>query len=68
MQMKDMLVFYSNIVARCTEDCVSSFRTTNLDNTEKTCIDRCTKKFMALAQRVELKVHEEGARRQSEGM
>ncbi|CAE8611172.1 unnamed protein product [Polarella glacialis] len=52
MQMQESMNTYNNLVERCFNECVTSFRTKGLDGTEEQCVKRCVQKFMSFSQRV----------------
>mmetsp|Transcript_87860 Transcript_87860/g.138689 ORF Transcript_87860/g.138689 Transcript_87860/m.138689 type:complete len:94 (-) Transcript_87860:74-355(-) len=58
MQMQESMNTYNNLVERCFSECVTSFRTKALDNTEEQCVKRCVQKFMSFSQRVAMRFQE----------
>ena len=52
MQTKDSLRMYNDLVERCYLQCVTSFRSQSLNETEKTCVASCAEKYIKLTQRV----------------
>ncbi|CAG8667575.1 16640_t:CDS:2, partial [Acaulospora morrowiae] len=51
-QMRDFMKFYTNLVERCFNDCISDFTSKTLTSKEETCITRCTDKFLKHNERV----------------
>jgi import inner membrane translocase subunit TIM9 len=43
---------YNRVVERCFADCVTSFRSKNLDDKESNCVNTCAEKFLKHTQRV----------------
>ncbi|KAK9822975.1 hypothetical protein WJX74_010527 [Apatococcus lobatus] len=58
LQVRDSLRTYNSVVERCFVDCVSSFRSKNLDSTEEKCVSRCCEKFLKHAARVGMRFGE----------
>mmetsp|Transcript_112497 Transcript_112497/g.195203 ORF Transcript_112497/g.195203 Transcript_112497/m.195203 type:complete len:95 (+) Transcript_112497:122-406(+) len=58
MQMDQSMNFYNNLVERCFNECITSFRTKALDNQEEQCVKRCVQKFMSFSQRVATRFQE----------
>lgn len=52
---------YNNLVSRCFEGCVSSFRSKNLDKGEIGCVDNCANRYIKMTQRVGLRFAEHQA-------
>ncbi|CAK0808844.1 unnamed protein product [Prorocentrum cordatum] len=52
MQMQESMNTYNNLVERCFNECVTSFRTKALESNEEQCVKRCVQKFMSFSQRV----------------
>ncbi|KAF9599300.1 hypothetical protein IFM89_036598 [Coptis chinensis] len=57
-QVRDSLRMYNSVVERCFTDCVESFRRKSLDKQEESCVTRCTQKFLAHTQRVNMRFAE----------
>jgi len=49
---------YNNLVERCFNECVTSFRTKALEPSEEQCMKRCVQKFMSYSQRVAMRFQE----------
>mmetsp|Transcript_5044 Transcript_5044/g.12903 ORF Transcript_5044/g.12903 Transcript_5044/m.12903 type:complete len:98 (+) Transcript_5044:114-407(+) len=64
MQLKDSLTMYNRLVERCTEGCVSSFRSKTLDKYEITCLENCASRYIKMTQRVGLRFAEHQAMQQ----
>mmetsp|Transcript_22637 Transcript_22637/g.38478 ORF Transcript_22637/g.38478 Transcript_22637/m.38478 type:complete len:101 (-) Transcript_22637:73-375(-) len=64
MQMKDSLTMYNNLVERCFEGCVFSFRSKVLDSSEISCIENCAGRYVKMTQRVGLRFAEHQAMQQ----
>mmetsp|Transcript_97333 Transcript_97333/g.135242 ORF Transcript_97333/g.135242 Transcript_97333/m.135242 type:complete len:94 (-) Transcript_97333:30-311(-) len=58
MQMQEMMNTYNNLVEKCFNECVTSFRTKALEGSEEQCVTRCVQKFMSFSQRVSLRFQE----------
>ncbi|KAF8819959.1 putative mitochondrial import inner membrane translocase subunit TIM9 [Cardiosporidium cionae] len=52
LQIEDSMNTYNGLVERCFSECIFHFRGKNLDDSEKTCIDRCVEKYLSFSQRV----------------
>merc|ERR1712087_259414 len=52
MQMTESMNTYNNLVERCFNECVTSFRAKTLEKSEEECVKRCVSKFMSFSQRV----------------
>ena len=52
---------YTNLVDRCFNTCVTSFKSKNLDKSETSCIENCSNRYIKLAQRVGLRFAENQA-------
>mmetsp|Transcript_23151 Transcript_23151/g.48906 ORF Transcript_23151/g.48906 Transcript_23151/m.48906 type:complete len:97 (-) Transcript_23151:224-514(-) len=64
MQMKDSLTMYNNLVERCFNSCVSSFRSKSLDKYETSCVENCASRYIKMTQRVGLRFAEHQAMQQ----
>mmetsp|Transcript_4021 Transcript_4021/g.8058 ORF Transcript_4021/g.8058 Transcript_4021/m.8058 type:complete len:96 (+) Transcript_4021:107-394(+) len=64
MQLKDSLAMYNNLVYRCFDSCVSSFRSKTLDKSELICVDNCASRYVKMTQRVGLRFAEHQALQQ----
>mmetsp|Transcript_51173 Transcript_51173/g.147698 ORF Transcript_51173/g.147698 Transcript_51173/m.147698 type:complete len:98 (+) Transcript_51173:148-441(+) len=64
MQLKDSLTMYNNLVERCFEGCVSSFRSKTLDKHESSCVENCAARYIKMTQRVGLRFAEHQAMQQ----
>lgn len=49
MQMQEMMNTYNNLVEKCFNECVTSFRTKALESSEEQCVTRCVQKFMSFS-------------------
>ena len=58
MQMADSLRMYNELVLRCFDNCVDSFRTRKIDTKENACIEKCAHKFVQFAARVGMRFQE----------
>ncbi|OMJ11462.1 Mitochondrial import inner membrane translocase subunit TIM9 [Smittium culicis] len=58
-QVKDFMKMYSNLVARCFNDCVTSFDEKSLTERESTCSKNCANKFMKHNERLGARFAEE---------
>merc|ERR1719499_2131223 len=58
MQMAESMNTYNNLVERCFNECVTSFRTKALEGSEEQCVKRCVQKFMSFSQRVAMRFQE----------
>ncbi|SCM22905.1 mitochondrial import inner membrane translocase subunit TIM9, putative [Plasmodium chabaudi chabaudi] len=54
-EYEDTMNTYNSIVEMCFNECISSFRSKELDSNENSCILNCVKKFSVFSQRVGLK-------------
>ena len=59
---------YNNLVERCFEGCVSSFRSKTLDKYENTCVENCAARYIKMTQRVGLRFAEHQALQQKKAM
>lgn len=64
MQLKDSLSMYNNLVGRCFDGCVTSFRSKTLDKSEISCIEHCADRYVKMTQRVGLRFAEHQAMQQ----
>ncbi|GKY91881.1 hypothetical protein MPSEU_000159700 [Mayamaea pseudoterrestris] len=64
MQLKDSLSMYNNLVERCFDSCVTSFRSKALDKYEISCTDNCASRYIKMTQRVGLRFAEHQALQQ----
>ena len=64
MQLKDSLAMYNNLVERCFDGCVSSFRSKTLDKSETACVENCSARYVKMTQRVGLRFAEHQAMQQ----
>ncbi|KAL3934557.1 MAG: hypothetical protein SGBAC_009748 [Bacillariaceae sp.] len=64
MQLKDSLTMYNNLVGRCFDGCVSSFRSKTLDKSENACLENCAGRYIKMTQRVGLRFAEHQAMQQ----
>ena len=55
---------YNNLVERCFEGCVSSFRSKALDKSESACVENCAARYVKMTQRVGLRFAEHQAMQQ----
>ena len=55
---------YNNLVERCFETCVTSFRSKALDKSEIACTDQCAARYIKMTQRVGLRFAEHQALQQ----
>ncbi|KAF8822411.1 putative mitochondrial import inner membrane translocase subunit TIM9 [Cardiosporidium cionae] len=58
LQIEDSMNTYNGLVERCFSECISHFRGKNLDDSEKSCIDKCVEKYLNFSQRVGLRFAE----------
>ncbi|CAD2109083.1 hypothetical protein YYG_01598 [Plasmodium vinckei petteri] len=54
-EYEDTMNTYNSIVEMCFNECISSFRSKELDSNENNCILNCVKKFSVFSQRVGMK-------------
>ena len=55
---------YNNLVARCFDGCVSSFRSKTLDKSEISCVEHCASRYIKMTQRTGLRFAEHQALQQ----
>jgi mitochondrial import inner membrane translocase subunit TIM9 len=55
---------YNNLVERCFETCVTSFRSKALDKSETSCVEQCASRYIKMTQRVGLRFAEHQALQQ----
>lgn len=55
---------YNNLVYRCFDGCVGSFRSKTLDSKEIVCVENCAARFVKMTQRVGLRFAEHQAMQQ----
>ncbi|KAG7194473.1 uncharacterized protein KQ657_004686 [Scheffersomyces spartinae] len=60
-QMKDFMRLYSNLVARCFDDCVNDFTSASLTNKESACLMKCSEKFLKHSERIGQRYQEQNA-------
>ncbi|KAK9868456.1 hypothetical protein WJX84_011026 [Apatococcus fuscideae] len=58
LQVRDSLRTYNSVVERCFVDCVSSFRSKNLDSTEERCVTYVLRKVFEACARVGMRFGE----------
>ena len=51
LQMQDQVRLYHDLVKRCFDECITTFRSKRLSEQEKKCLDGCMEKFMSFQQR-----------------
>lgn len=56
-----ILRFYNNLVNRCFETCVTSFRSKQLDKNETGCIENCANRYLKSMQRTTVRFQEHQA-------
>ncbi|CAD2096282.1 mitochondrial import inner membrane translocase subunit TIM9, putative [Plasmodium vinckei brucechwatti] len=54
-EYEDTMNTYNSIVEMCFNECISSFRSKELDSNENNCILNCVKKYSVFSQRVGMK-------------
>mmetsp|Transcript_8610 Transcript_8610/g.21166 ORF Transcript_8610/g.21166 Transcript_8610/m.21166 type:complete len:96 (+) Transcript_8610:3578-3865(+) len=64
MQLKDSLTMYNKLVERCSDGCITSFRSKTLDKYETTCLENCASRYVKMTQRVGLRFAEHQAMQQ----
>uniref|UniRef100_A0A3B0MV34 Mitochondrial import inner membrane translocase subunit n=1 Tax=Theileria annulata TaxID=5874 RepID=A0A3B0MV34_THEAN len=52
IQYQDTMDTYNGLVERCFNECVSGFRSKDLDKKETQCVESCVKLFFDFSQRV----------------
>lgn len=52
LQMQDSMNTFNGLVQRCFDECVVSFRSKDLDKSERECVQNCVDKFMKFSQRI----------------
>ena len=58
IQYRDVTETANQILDDCFNECVKSFRSKNLDKTEKDCLQNCAQKYIAISQRVYERVND----------
>mmetsp|Transcript_26382 Transcript_26382/g.55160 ORF Transcript_26382/g.55160 Transcript_26382/m.55160 type:complete len:97 (+) Transcript_26382:242-532(+) len=66
LQLKDSLSMYNNLVYRCFDNCVTSFRSKALDKGEVSCVEQCAARYIKMTQRVGLRFAEHQALQQAQ--
>ena len=61
LQVTEMMNTYNGMVDRCFGECITSFRSKNLDEQETDCAKRCVQKSMAFQTRVGARFAEKNA-------
>ncbi|KAJ2821601.1 protein transporter tim9 [Coemansia erecta] len=61
-QLRDFMRMYTNLVARCFDDCVDDFTSNTLGERELSCAKRCTLKNMKFNERIGQRFAEESAK------
>ncbi|CAL5193184.1 unnamed protein product [Lathyrus oleraceus] len=56
LQVRDSLRMYNNLVERCFQDCVDTFKHKSLQKQEETCVRRCAEKFLKHSMRVGMRL------------
>mmetsp|Transcript_10586 Transcript_10586/g.13063 ORF Transcript_10586/g.13063 Transcript_10586/m.13063 type:complete len:99 (+) Transcript_10586:132-428(+) len=64
MQLKDSLTMYNNLVDKCFNQCVYSFRSKSIDKYETSCVENCASRYIKMTQRVGLRFAEHQAMQQ----
>jgi mitochondrial import inner membrane translocase subunit TIM9 len=52
LQIQDSMNTFNGLVQRCFNQCVTSFRSKDLDKQEAECVNNCVLKFMSFSQRI----------------
>ncbi|EDO07323.1 putative mitochondrial import inner membrane translocase TIM9 subunit [Babesia bovis T2Bo] len=52
LQYRDTLETYNGMVEKCFNECISSFRSKELDKRENACVESCVKMFFEFSQRI----------------
>lgn len=52
LSMQDSVDMFNGLVQRCFDECIKTFRSKDLDSSEKSCVENCVMKFMTFSQRV----------------
>mmetsp|Transcript_2134 Transcript_2134/g.6919 ORF Transcript_2134/g.6919 Transcript_2134/m.6919 type:complete len:93 (+) Transcript_2134:181-459(+) len=58
MQTRDSLRMYNNLVEKCFDTCVQSFRRKTLEKDEERCVSKCCEKFLKHSSRVSMRFAE----------
>mmetsp|Transcript_7242 Transcript_7242/g.26470 ORF Transcript_7242/g.26470 Transcript_7242/m.26470 type:complete len:97 (-) Transcript_7242:63-353(-) len=58
MQTRDSLKMYNNLVEKCFNTCVQSFRRKSLEKDEERCVSKCCEKFLKHSARTSLRFAE----------
>mmetsp|Transcript_19409 Transcript_19409/g.41795 ORF Transcript_19409/g.41795 Transcript_19409/m.41795 type:complete len:97 (+) Transcript_19409:67-357(+) len=66
LQLKDSLTMYNNLVFRCFDSCVTSFRSKAMDKGEISCVEQCAARYIKMTQRVGLRFAEHQALQQAQ--
>ncbi|CTQ41367.1 Mitochondrial import inner membrane translocase subunit Tim9 [Babesia microti strain RI] len=61
VQYQDTMETYNGITQRCFNECVTSFKSKDLDKRETECVGNCVKKFIAYSQRVSMRFGEKAS-------
>ncbi|KAL7068368.1 Tim10/DDP zinc finger domain-containing protein [Cryptosporidium serpentis] len=54
LEIQDSMNTYNSLVQRCFNECITIFRSKDLDSNEKTCVNSCVAKFMDFSRRIGL--------------
>ncbi|EKX73888.1 mitochondrial import inner membrane translocase subunit, putative [Theileria equi strain WA] len=62
IQYQDTMDTYNGLVERCFNECVTGFRSKDLDKKETQCVESCVKLFFEFSQRVGMRFGEKQAK------
>ncbi|TYZ65436.1 hypothetical protein PybrP1_011715 [[Pythium] brassicae (nom. inval.)] len=71
MRVSQTIAFFNRTVELCFSDCVHSFRSKKMDDTELSCVNNCAEKFLRYTMRSSTRDHDraqENEMRESESM
>jgi import inner membrane translocase subunit TIM9 len=60
--LNQTLRLYNQAVRKCFNQCITSFRSRNLDSSEKKCLENCGEKYFTHFQRMGMRFQEESKR------
>jgi len=66
IQLRDQMCLFNDLVTKCFDECVNSFRSKTLTESEKKCIGNCTNKFVAFQLRTATRFSEFQAKFQAD--
>ncbi|KAJ5079434.1 import inner membrane translocase subunit tim9 [Anaeramoeba ignava] len=60
LEIQDYIQQINSLIENCFQECVCSFRTRDLNSSEKTCLKNCVERMLSFQKRVEQRIAEQG--------